>query len=179
MVIAISSLELTRTDGTKLYVEVEPVTYLEEGNYVYTGVYHLQATRHNDPAGEYTEDNPGDTTEIGSFAHKQDDKYDWVYLGDFLDGEEQSQIADHIQRLEDIDESPSSFYVQAFYHGGMNSFQVKAQEGSYTVAYDGKIIAELRHHQQWQQISGEPLEKDAFISIKQAIEAKFESRMED
>ncbi|NOW96086.1 hypothetical protein [Mucilaginibacter sp. SG564] len=174
MVIATSSLELTRTDGTKLYVEIEPVSYHEGGKYVYTGVYQLQATRHNDPAGEYTEDNPGDTTDIGSFAHKQDNKYEWVYLGDFLDNEEQSQIADHIQRLEDKDESPASFYVQAFYHGGMNSFEVTARECSYTVAYDGKVIAEIRHLGEWQQISGEPLEEDVFVSVKQAIEAKFE-----
>jgi hypothetical protein len=174
MVIATSSLELTRTDGTKLYVEIEPVTYQEEGKYVYTGVCQLQATRHDDPAGEYTEDNPGDATEIGSFDHKQDDKYEWDYLGDFLDEQEQSQIADHIRRLEDKDKSSASFYVPAFYHGGMNSFEVKAQEGSYTVAYDGKLIAELRRHQKWQQINGESLEEDVFVSIKQAIESRFE-----
>jgi hypothetical protein len=49
MVIATSSLELSRSDGTKLYVEIEPVTYQEEGKYVYTGVYQLLATRHNAP----------------------------------------------------------------------------------------------------------------------------------
>jgi hypothetical protein len=174
MVIAISSFELTRTDGTKLYVEIEPVTYHEGGKYVYTGVYQLQATGHNDPAGAYTEDNPGDTTEIGSFAHKQDDKYEWTYIGDFLDEEEQSQIADHIQQLEDNDPSTASFYVQAFYHGGMNSFEVKAQEHTYTVAYDGQVIAELQHHEKWEQVSGDPLEEDVFVSVKQAIEVKFE-----
>lgn len=176
MIIATSSLELIRTDGTKLYVEIEPVTYQEEGKFVFTGVYQLQATRHNDPAGEYTEDNPGDTTEIGSFAHKQDDKHEWVYLGDFLDEEEQSQVADHIQQLEEKDESTASFYVQAFYHGGMNSFEIKAQEGIYTVAYDGKVIAELEHDNKWEQVSGDPLEEDVFVSIKQGIEAKFEKK---
>jgi len=64
--------------------------------------------------------------------------------------------------------------VQAFYHGGMNSFEVKAKEGSYIVAHDGKIIAELQHREEWKQISGDPLEEDIFVSIKQAIEAKFE-----
>jgi len=174
MIIATSSLELMRADGTKLYIEIAPVTYQEEGKYVYTGVYQLQATRHYDPAGEYTEDNPGDTTEIGSFAHRQDDKYEWAYIGDFLDEEEQSQIADHIQRLEDTDADTASFYVQAFYHGGMNSFEVKAQEGSYTVAYDGNVIAELQHNKKWEQVNGDPLEEDVFVSIKQAIESKFE-----
>lgn len=174
MVIATSSIELTRADGTKLYIEIVPVTDLEGRKYVYTGLYQLLATRHDNPAGEYTEDNPGDTIEIGSFAHQQHDKHDWVYVGDFLDEEEQSQVAEHIQQFEDKDESPASFYVQAYYHGGMNSFEVKAQEDSYTVAYDGKVIAELQHRQQWQQISGEPLEEDAFVSVKQAIEKKFE-----
>ncbi|MDN3551624.1 hypothetical protein [Mucilaginibacter aquaedulcis] len=174
MFIATSSLELSRSDGTKLYVEIEPVTYQEEGNHVYTGVYQLLATRHNDPAGEYAEDNPGDTTAIGSFAHKQDNKYDWVYLGDFLDDEEQSQVAGHIQRLEDKDKSPSSFYAHAYHHGGMNSFEVKAKDGSFTVAHDTKIIAELEHPEKWKQMSGEPLDQGVFVSIKQAIEAKFE-----
>ncbi|MCQ6957684.1 hypothetical protein [Mucilaginibacter aquariorum] len=176
MIIATSSLELTRTDGTKLYVDIEPVTYQEEGKLVFTGVYQLQATRHDDPAGEYTEDNPGDTTEIGTFAHKQDNKFEWVYLGDFLDEEEQSQVADHLQRLEDKDAHTAGFYVQAFYHGGMNSFEVKAQEGIYAVAYDGKVIAELEHNHKWEQVSGDPLEEDVFVSVKQAIEAKFEKR---
>ncbi|MCQ6958290.1 hypothetical protein [Mucilaginibacter aquariorum] len=172
MTIAISSFELTRTDGTKLYVEVEPVTYLEDGKQVYAGVYQLQATRHNDPAGEYTEDNPGDTTEIGSFAHKQDDKWEWVYLGDFLDEDEQSQVAEHIQQLEEKEENTAGFYVQAFYHGGMNSFEVTPAGDRFKVAYDGKLIAELQHNGGWQQVSGEALEEDVFVSIRQAIEAK-------
>jgi hypothetical protein len=56
----------------------------------------------------------------------------------------------------------------------MNSFEVTPHEDSYTVAYDGKIIAELQHHEDWEQVSGDPLEEDVFVSIKQAIEAKFD-----
>ena len=108
MNIPTSSLELTRTDGTKLYVEIAPVTYQEYGKNIHAGVYQLQATRHDDPAGESTEDNLGDTTEIGSFAHREDDKYDWVYIGDFLDEEEQFHIAEHIQRIDDEGENPLS-----------------------------------------------------------------------
>jgi len=40
----------------------------------------------------------------------------------------------------------------------------------FIVAYDGKVIAELRRNEEWEQICGEPLEEDAFVSIKQAIE---------
>ncbi|WCT14392.1 hypothetical protein [Mucilaginibacter jinjuensis] len=44
--------------------------------------------------------NHDQTIDIGIFAHKQDDKYEWAYLGDFLDEDEQSQIAGHIQNSE-------------------------------------------------------------------------------
>lgn len=174
MNISTSSFELARTDGTKLFIEVEPVSFEEDGETVYPGVYQLQATRDDDPAGKYTEDNPGDTTAIGSFAHRADNKYEWEYLGDFLDDAEQDQIAAHIQNLEGNEQGPESFDVQAFYHGGMNSFEVTPQGDRFKVAYDGKVIAELRHNEDWEQASGEPLEEDVFISIIQAIEAKFD-----
>jgi tRNA A37 threonylcarbamoyladenosine modification protein TsaB len=104
MIITTSSLELIRTDGTKLYIEIDPVAIQEEGQKVYTGVYQLQATRYDDPIKSNAEDNPGDTIDIGSFAHHLEDKYEWTYLGDFLDEEEQSQIAAHIQHLDDNDQ---------------------------------------------------------------------------
>jgi hypothetical protein len=174
MIIATSSFKLIRTDGTKLYIEIAPAYYEEAGKQTYTGVYQLQATRDDDPAGEYTEDNPGDTTEIGSFAHKEDDRHEWVYIGDFLDEVEQLQVAAHIQSLDGHEEKPDNFYVQAFYNAGMNSFEVTPREDSYQVAYDGQVIAVLRHNEDWEQVSGEPLEEDVFVSIKQAIEAKFD-----
>jgi hypothetical protein len=108
MIITTSSLKLTRTDGTKLYIEIDPVSFEEEGKKVYTGVYQLQATRYDDPVKANTEDNPGDTIDIGSFAHHLDDKYEWVYMGNFLDEEEQSQVAAHIQRLDDEEAETSS-----------------------------------------------------------------------
>ena len=174
MIISTSSFELIRTDGTKLYIELEPVFYEEGGLQKHAAVYQLQATRHDDPAGEYTEDNPGDTTEIGSFAHKEDDKYEWEYLGDFLDEQEQAHVAAYIQGLEYDEDSLKSFYVQAFYNGGMNSFEVTPHDDKYKVAYDGKTIAELWHYKEWEQVSGVPLDEDVFVSIKQAIEAKFD-----
>ena len=177
MIVAASSFELNRTDGTKLLIELVPVTDHADGRYAYTGVYQLLATRQNAPTEAYTEENPGDTTEIGSFIHRQDNKYDWEYLGNFLDDEEQIHVAQHLQQLEDPDQhdDSSAFYVQAFSHGGMKSFEVKAREHTYTIATDGNIIAEIAHKQQWQQTSGEPLEEDVFVSIKQAIEGKFEN----
>jgi hypothetical protein len=175
MIASTSSFELSRTDGTKLYIEVTPVTFEEDGKSSKNGVYQLQATRQNEPSGAYTEENPGDTTEIGSFAHRTDNKHEWVYVGEFLDDEEQEQIAAHIQALDDEDENDlESFYVQAFYHGGMNSFEITPLENSYKVAYDGDVIAELQHQEDWEQVSGEPLDEDVFVSIKQAIEAKFD-----
>jgi hypothetical protein len=91
-----------------------------------------------------------------------------------LDEQEQSQVVEHIQQLEDKEQSKASFYVLAFNHRDMNSFEVKAQEDSYTVAYDGKVIEVLKHNKEWRQFCEEQLEEDVFVSIKQAIEAKFE-----
>ncbi|MCQ6957074.1 hypothetical protein [Mucilaginibacter aquariorum] len=95
-----TSFEMTRTDGSKLYIEIDPATYENDGNQIPSSVYQLQATRFDDPAGTSTEDNPGDTTEIGTFAHRDDDKFDWVYLGEFLDDEEQAQVAAFLQGYE-------------------------------------------------------------------------------
>jgi hypothetical protein len=71
-------------------------------------------------------------------------------------------------------ESESNFYVQAFYRGGMNSFEVIPNEGHFGVAYDGKLIAELQHNEAWEQTSGENLDEDVFATIVQAIESKYE-----
>ncbi len=176
MIVATTSFELNRSDGTKLLIEVVPVTEHADGRFSYTGVYQLLATQQNGPTAAYTEENPGDTTEIGTFIHHQDDQYNWEYAGNVLDDEEQVQVAQHLQQLDDQDqhEFPSAFYVQAFSHGGMKSFEVKAKEHSYTIASNGGIIATITYNQQWQQTSGEPLEEDVFVSIRQAIEAKFD-----
>ena len=64
------------------------------------------------------------------------------------------------------------FYVQAFYHGGMTSFEIIPDGRHYCIAADGKIIAELRHDNDWEQISGEQLPKEVLESIYQQIDQK-------
>jgi len=62
------------------------------------------------------------------------------------------------------------FYVQAFYHGGMNSFEVIPIGDRYEIAADGKIIAALYKTDTWTQVSGEGLPKEVLESICQQIE---------
>ncbi len=64
------------------------------------------------------------------------------------------------------------FYVQAFYHGGMTSFEIIPDGKHYCIAADGKIIAELRYNNGWQQISGAQLPKEVLESIYLQIEQK-------
>jgi hypothetical protein len=178
--IATSSIILARKDGSKLYIEIEPVSYEDHGAVQFAGVYQLQASKYDDPIAASTEDNPGDTIDAGTFAHKDDDPFEWIYDGELLNEEEQDQLAAHIQRLniedsnpsEKDDEPASSFYVHAFYHGGMKSFEVTPDKYGYSVAYDGQVIAVFQRNEGWVQVSGEKLDEDVFVSVEQAIEAK-------
>lgn len=66
--------------------------------------------------------------------------------------------------------SNSSFYVQAYYNGGMTGFEIIPHDDYFEVARDGKIIATLRHSGNWQQVSGDRLPDDALQSIYQQID---------
>lgn len=65
------------------------------------------------------------------------------------------------------------FYMQGMYHGGMESFEILPKEESFDIAYDGKIIAEIVHREQWQQIAGETLPEDLFDNIIYQIEKHY------
>ncbi|TSD66349.1 hypothetical protein FFF34_002810 [Inquilinus sp. KBS0705] len=177
MILTTTTFDLSRADGSKLYIAIEPVYYDDEGQSRHAAVYRLRATRREDIAGESSADNPGNTTEIGTFAHKEGDPHEWAYIGDFLTEDEQDQVAMHIQSHGAglTAEQNDSFYVQAYSNGGMNSFEVTTVGRNFTVYYDGRIIAELQRDDEWQQVSGQPLADDVFVSIKQAIDAKFYS----
>jgi hypothetical protein len=92
-----STLELTRTDGTKLHIKIEPLFFQEDGQTFYTGAYQLHAHTPHDATADYMNGNADENIDLGTFAHKRDDKYEWAYLGDFLDDDEQSEVAAHIQ----------------------------------------------------------------------------------
>lgn len=61
-------------------------------------------------------------------------------------------------------------YVQAYYKGGMQGFEIIPRDNYYEVAKNGEIIARLQHNKTWQQISGEQLPDDVLQSIYQQIE---------
>jgi hypothetical protein len=66
-----------------------------------------------------------------------------------------------------------TFYVQVYYNGGMNSFEIVPEEGQrYNVFFDGKIIAQIFHNEEWRQVWGDTLPADAFISIVQELEGR-------
>jgi len=71
-----------------------------------------------------------------------------------------------------MDDNNHRFYVQAFYHGGMNSFEVIPVSDRYEIATDGKIIAELFKSDKWSQISGQELPQEVLESICQQIEER-------
>jgi hypothetical protein len=91
-----------------------------------------------------------------------------------LTNDEQEQIAQRIMSGSGSDDSEETFYVQAYYNGGMNSFEVKPNEGHFGIAYSGEVIAEIQNHEDWEQISGEPIDKDVFTTLVQAIKSKYE-----
>jgi hypothetical protein len=64
--------------------------------------------------------------------------------------------------------------VQAFYKGGMNSFEVIPIENYFVTAFNGKFITKIEHNDDWVQTSGDPLDADVFVTIKQAIENKYD-----
>jgi len=47
------TLELTRTDGTKQSIKIEPLFFREDGQTFYTGAYQLHAHTPHDAATDY------------------------------------------------------------------------------------------------------------------------------
>lgn len=66
--------------------------------------------------------------------------------------------------------SDNSFYVQAYYNGGMTGFEIIPRGDYFDIARNGEIIATLQRSQTWQQIAGEQLPDDVLQSIYQQIE---------
>jgi hypothetical protein len=66
--------------------------------------------------------------------------------------------------------SNNSFYIQAYYNGGLTGFEVIPNDGAFNIARNGEIIATLQRNPTWQQTAGEPLPDDVLQSIYQQIE---------
>jgi len=67
----------------------------------------------------------------------------------------------------------NNFYVQAFYKGGMNSFEIIPVTDHYNVAYDGEIIGEISYDTNtWRYLGGEDLSKEILQSIAQQIDER-------
>lgn len=68
--------------------------------------------------------------------------------------------------------SDNSFYVQAYFNGGMNSLEVIPQGHRFAIAYDGRVIAEVERNPDWQQVTGNILPDEVLTSIFQEIDNK-------
>lgn len=64
----------------------------------------------------------------------------------------------------------NSFYVQAYYNGGLTGFEIIPRDDDFLVANNGDIIAILHHGENWQQVSGKRLPDDVLQSLYQQIE---------
>lgn len=146
------TVDIKIQDSSRETIHVEPVVSNDRN---FRGVYKLYKV----PPNEYNY--------LGDIAFHQDTG-EWKYYGDILNIEEQEQITEQI-----MDNRRDSFYVQAFYKGGMNSFEVIPIEDYFVIAFDGEFIAKIQHNEDWVQTSGDPLDQDVFVTIKQAIEDKY------
>lgn len=146
------TVDIKIQDSSRETIHVEPV--VSDGQNL-KGIYKLYKI----PPNEYNY--------LGDIAFHQDTG-EWKYNGNILNSEEQEQIA---KRIMDI--KRDSFYVQAFYRGGMNSFEVIPIENYFVIAFGGEFIAKIQHNEEWVQTFGEPLDEDVFVTIKQAIEDKY------
>jgi hypothetical protein len=151
------TVDIKIQDSSRETIHVEPVVTNDQD---FKGVYKLYKI----PPNEYNY--------LGDIAFHQENKGEWKYYGDILNVEEQEQIAERIIE-KNSDQDKQSFYVQAFYKGGMNSFEVIPIEGYFVIAFDGEFIAKIQHNEEWVQTSGDPLNEDVFVTIKQAIEDKY------
>lgn len=146
------TVDIKIQDSSRETIHVEPI--VSDGQNL-KGIYKLYKI----PPNEYNY--------LGDIAFHQDTG-EWKYNGNILNSEEQEQIA---KRIMDI--KRASFYVQAFYKGGMNSFEVIPIENYFVIAFGGEFIAKIQHNEEWVQTFGEPLDEDVFVTIKQAIEDKY------
>jgi hypothetical protein len=114
---------------------------------------------------------------IGDMALGQESQRGWIYTGYYLSKNEQEQIAGFIKKYEEADSETDTLYIQAFYNGGMNGFEIVPHGKSYSVAYDGKIIANIQHNEVWEQVSGETLPDDVLTTLYQGIENHYHLRL--
>ncbi|WPU91776.1 hypothetical protein SNE25_20885 [Mucilaginibacter sabulilitoris] len=153
-------IEIDSKNGKHWVIVAEPEQIQpDEGGSQHNGVWKL-----------YVEGD--DHLYIGDIAFNQDNS-NWVYTGAYLDDDEQEQVAEYIQSNMNGESEPT-FYVETYYKGGMANFEIVPNEGHFAVAYDGEIIAEIQHNEDWEQTSGEELDEDVFDTIVQKIESHYE-----
>lgn len=93
--ITASQILLNKEDGTSEWIAIEPVSYEEDGQTIFTGVYTLTASP-GDPEVA-ADDDPIERIAAGEIVIHQDYKYEWLYLGDHLNEEEQDEVVQAIQ----------------------------------------------------------------------------------
>lgn len=71
------------------------------------------------------------------------------------------------------EEELHSFPYEATIGGRKHAYRITQDNDKYGVEQDGLVIAEISHGEQWQQLSGKPLEKELLQSICDQIEAHY------
>lgn len=152
--IDISSLTLSKDDGTRINVTLEPIFIsLPEARF-FSGVYRILET---DMTGE----------ELGEVAFNLDDNQIWEFTGDIFSMEEQEQIVNFIREKEPFD----SITFTETINGVTSHFRITDNEGHFGIEKDGIFIAVIEHLEDWQQTEGKPLGDELFAKIISKVEA--------
>ncbi|NVM66957.1 hypothetical protein FHW88_005275 [Mucilaginibacter sp. SG538B] len=152
--IDISSLTLSKDDGTRITVTLEPIFITLPEARLFSGVYRILET---DMTGN----------ELGEVAFHQDDNQIWEFTGDRFSIEEQEQIVNFIREKEPFD----SITFTETINGITSHFRISDNEGHFGIEKDGIFIAVIEHLKDWQQTEGKPLDDELFAKITAKIEA--------
>lgn len=90
-----SRVVFQKEDGTSEWIAIEPVSHEEDDQTLLTGVYILTASPDTPEAAAGND--PIESIAAGELVIHREDKYDWLYVGDYLNDEEQEQVVRAIQ----------------------------------------------------------------------------------
>jgi hypothetical protein len=105
--------------------------------------------------------------ELGEVAFHWDDPGQWEFTGEYFKSEEQEQIVHFIREREPLD----SFTFTEHSGGIEHHYRVTDNEGHFGIEKDGKFIAVIEQNEGWEQIDGEPLDKEVLNMITSRIES--------
>lgn len=151
-----ATIGITRDDGTETNIDIEPVNVEIEGILSSTGVYEL-----------FDEDHKS----LGQVAFSLEDAYEWVYESGSLSDNEIDQIVRFIQNDK---ETLHTFTFKQHVDDIEHDYLVMEDEGHFYIEKDGEYLAEIQNNEQWEQITGDPLDPDLFVTIVNMIKERYE-----